>query len=203
MSYEYVKVNGNNINEFSNIWLETIQIVGRGASFNNALIMMRNHRSKYLDAERMFLNNTRLDFYYYIRVLKYEGQPVSFIHGIIRYFDDNVFLQIGSFATLKRIQKRGHGARLLEFVEEELKNKGVNYTWGMMQNEGFWEKQGYILDDNQFLREYYPNINPDNSYYKHISNNPTSLENFFCIFDEEYGVDIYRNKKYYENPNEK
>lgn len=201
MNYEFVKIDSSNISDYSDIWLDVIQMLGKGTNFYRALEMMKQNKESILEIEHLYkTSNNRLDFHHYIRVLELDGKPIAFLNGIVRYFNDGVFLQIGSYGTIRRFQKRGHGAIFWKYIEEELQSKGVNLAWGIMQNQCFWEKQGFVYDSNHFLMKYYDIIQPEKIFYKNISDKQNTLEDFMHMFDEEYGIDKNIELCFISNP---
>lgn len=133
--------------------------------------------------------NKRTDFHYYIRVLKLDGKPIAFINGVVRYFPDAVFFQVGTFGVIKRFQNKGHGTAFWQYIEKELNDKNINYAWGIMKNEGFWEKIGFVSDQKHFLNNYFNHLQPYKTRYKTISTKNNSFEAFMNMFNEEYQVE--------------
>jgi GNAT superfamily N-acetyltransferase len=203
MNYEYVKIDSGNIGDYTNIWVDVIQMLGSGANFDRALQMIKQNKANFLEIEDMYkTSNKRLDYHHFIRVLELDGKPVAFLNGIVRYFKEGIFIQIGSYGTIRRVQKRGHGAIFWRYIEEELQEKGINLAWGIMQNQGFWEKQGFIYDTKRFLKKYYEISQPEKIFYKKVSNKQNSLEDFMHMFDGEYGIDENIKLHFIPNPND-
>lgn len=201
MNYKYVKIDSNNISNYTDIWLDVIQMIGRGINFDRALQMIKENKASFLSVEQMYkTSDRRLDFYYVLRVLELDDKPIAFLNGIVRYFDEGVFFQIGSYGTVRRFQKHGHGAAFWRYIENELREKGINLAWGIIRNQGFWEKQGFVADENQFLSNYY-DISPfDPIYYKRISEKKNTMEDFMHIFDGDYGIDNNERLRFIRNP---
>jgi GNAT superfamily N-acetyltransferase len=190
MNYKFIKIDGKNINNCSNIWLDVLQMLGSGINFNRALQMMKQNKEAILEIEQLYkTTNNRFDFHHILRTLELDGKPIAFLHGIVRYFKDGIFFQIGNFGVNRRFQKRGHGTVFWKYIEEELHEKGVNMAWGIMQNQGFWKNQGFAYDDDRFLKKYYTINQPEKIFYKKISDKQNILEDFMHMFDREYGID--------------
>ncbi|MDD4076914.1 MAG: hypothetical protein PHT03_02935 [Bacilli bacterium] len=202
MKYEFVKIDSSNISDYSNIWLDVIQMLGIG-NFDRALGIMKQNKANVLEMEHMYkTSNKRLAFHHYIRGLELDGKPIAFLNGIVRYFKDGIFLQIGNYGIIRREQKRGHGAIFWRYIEKELQEKGVNIAWGIMQSHGFWEKQGFVFDANRFFKKYYDISQPEKIFYKNISDKQNTLDDFMRMFDSEYGVDKNIKLSFIPNPGE-
>lgn len=48
MDYEYVKIDSNNIKNYTSIWADVLQIIGRGKSFDHALELINQNEAIFL-----------------------------------------------------------------------------------------------------------------------------------------------------------
>lgn len=69
-----------------------------------------------------------------------------------------------------------------------------------MKNIGFWEKQGFIFDENQFLAKNYDISQSEKIFYKKISEKQNSIEDFMRLFDEEYCIEKDNQLTFIQNP---
>ncbi|WP_294373336.1 GNAT family N-acetyltransferase [uncultured Clostridium sp.] len=85
----------------------------------------------------------------------HEGALAGMIMGRDEQYFNGIHFQILEFCVDKNIQGKGFGRKLLTEFTEKLKNDGVEriylYTIHGPKTEGFYEKNGYVSDDDMLI----------------------------------------------------
>ncbi|MFI3140731.1 MAG: GNAT family N-acetyltransferase [Clostridia bacterium] len=95
------------------------------------------------------------DIAYHVKLM-IDDQPAA----TARYFNDGEHWHLGRFAILKQYRSLGLGRQMLEVIENDLKEKGINYLCLSSQHQviEFYEKCGYEKVGDMYLEEDYPHI---------------------------------------------
>lgn len=85
----------------------------------------------------------------------HEGALAGMIMGRDEQYFNGIHFHILEFCVDKNIQGKGFGRKLLTEFTEKLKNDGVEriylYTIHGPKTEGFYEKNGYVSDDDMLI----------------------------------------------------
>lgn len=84
-----------------------------------------------------------------------DGNILGMILGHEEYYYDGINFEIKEFCIRKDIQGKGIGIKLLENLEERLKEKGIKRIFLLTclnnKTEGFYKKRGYTTCNNMIL----------------------------------------------------
>ena len=190
--FEFIIIEIDNVNEYDSLWLDIYKSISRNKNYQHNLIQINQQKEAFLNLEGQYLQSSyRLDYYYYLRALEFNGVKVGFVHGIVRHFENKgAYFQIGTFGILRKYQNKGYAKHFLEEIILELKNKGVNIIWGIMKSEGFWVKQGFIYDRKIVAGLYHHVDRNDPVYYQRLNSKVLTKTEFAHLFDSEYGTNL-------------
>jgi len=190
--FEFIIIEIDNIDEYDSLWLDIYKSISRNKNYQHNLIQINQQKEAFLNLEGQYLqSSSRLDYYYYLRALEFNGVKVGFVHGIVRHFENKgAYFQIGTFGILRKYQNKGYAKHFLEEIILELKNKGVNIIWGIMKSEGFWVKQGFIYDRKIVAGLYHHVDRNDPVYYQRLNSKVLTKTEFAHLFDSEYGTNL-------------
>lgn len=89
-------------------------------------------------------------------VLFYDDEAI----GTCRYYMQNGVYKIGRIAVLKKYRGKGYGASLVKVAEEKIYEEGGREVVlsAQVRTRGFYEKIGYVAEDEEFMEEMCPHI---------------------------------------------
>jgi GNAT superfamily N-acetyltransferase len=160
---KYIKITKNNLDDYTNVWLEVNEIITkRKVPYPDIINSIRTQKKEFLDIIDYAEKGQYLDFCYIARGLELDGIIIGFMFGVIRYFGDGLFLQIGLIGLSRRYQRKGYGKYFLDSIIEEMKISNINYIWCIAGVPDFFMNSDFIKDDDKYIASIYT----DHNYYR-------------------------------------
>lgn len=172
----------DNIDNYVSLWLEVLENLHGTRNTRHAIEMIDIFKDSYLGVSK---RPYYLDFIHYIKVLKLDNKAIGFVNGIISYFESGIMLQIGAFGITRRYQKKGYGKAFFALIKEEMKKLKVNIIWLLPQNDLFWIKQGFALDETNIIKNCYSLERKDRPFSFTLSDAYVSFDEFSETFFED------------------